>query len=224
MVKSLFIVGIACFFSVLQLIEDHEKGDEFPIDINWASIRLGTPSRGYNDWPHQAAVCFCRLVDVTMIKPEPRAFSRRRSAARVSKPSISKVAAGRHRSSRQVAGVNGPFILLVITEAVHVDAVIPGCQIAKMHYHRVSHFSTDDGTKDSQPFRLRLAMGKSAVGVLDISGLFPMRMEAPRIRNILSVHQFQSTGSVIPIHYFCGNVILTHVASGFLPVLAKSPR
>src|SRR6185437_16284266 len=107
------------------------------------------PSGGYDDWPNQAAVCLCRFINVTVIKPQPRAFPGRRSAARVSKPFVSEVAAGGYRSSRQIAGVNGPFILLVITETMHVDAVIAGGQIAKMHNHRVSHFRMDDGTDDS---------------------------------------------------------------------------
>src|SRR5215831_9051503 len=99
---------------------------------------------------------------------------------------------------------------------MHVDTVVAGGPISKMHYHRVSYFCANDGAENTEPFRLRFALGKSTVCVFDKFGLLPLTMESPRKGNVLSVHQFQSAGKIIPIHLFGGNVVFPHVAPGLL--------
>lgn len=147
MVQSIF--AISDFFTFLQLVKDHEQDDEFAIDVNRRSIWFGPPPRGDNDWSHQAAIRLHRLIDVAVIKPKPRAFSSRRAAARISKPVVSEVAARRDSTARKIIRVNRSFVLFVIAKAMHVDAVVASCQIAKMHHHPISHFGADDGAKNS---------------------------------------------------------------------------
>src|SRR6476646_9038184 len=218
MVQSIF--AIPDFFTFLQLVKDHEQDDEFAIDINRRSIWFGPSTRGNNDWSDQAAISLHRLIDMAVIKPEPGAFSGRRTAVGISEPVVSEVAAGRHRNAGQIIRINGAFILFVIAQAVHMNAVVASRKIAKMYHHRVAYFRPDDGTKNPEPFGLRLALSKSAVGVFGKPCLFPAPVKAPWIRNVFSVHQFQSTWSVVPLNLFCGNVIFTHMTLGFGPLLS----
>src|SRR5580765_1282497 len=122
MVQSIF--AIPDFFTFLQLVKDHEQDDEFAIDVNRRSIWFGPSPRGNNDWSDQAAISLDGLIDVAVIKPQTRAFSGRRTAAGISKPVVGEVTAGRHRNAGQIIGINGAFILFVVAQAVHMNAVI----------------------------------------------------------------------------------------------------
>src|SRR5260221_4868775 len=181
-------LAIPGLFAFSQLVEHHEKRDELSIDVIRSSILSGAPGRGHDDWPDQAAIRFHRLIDVSVVKPQTRAFSSRRTAGGISEPCVGKVAAWRHGNSRQIVRVNSSFILFVIAEAMHVDAVVGRRKISKMHHHRVSYFRPDDGAQNPEPFGLRLTLGKTTVCVLDKPGLVPASMKAPRKRNVFSVH------------------------------------
>lgn len=146
MVQSIF--ASSDFFTFLQLVKDHEQDNEFAIDVNRRSIWFGPSPRGDNNWSHQAAICLYWLIHVAVIKPEPRAFSSRRAAARIRKPMVSEVAARRDSNARKIIRVNRSFVLFVIAKAMHVDAVVASCQIAKMYHHPISHFSADDGAEN----------------------------------------------------------------------------
>src|SRR4029077_2596604 len=96
------ILAIPGLFTFSQLVEHHKKSDELSIDVNGSSILSGAPARGHEDGSDQAAIGFHRLVDVTVVKPQTRAFPSGRTAAGISEPSVSKVAAWRHCNSRQI--------------------------------------------------------------------------------------------------------------------------
>src|SRR5260221_14486482 len=106
------------FLVFSQLLEHHEKRDELSIRVIRSSILSGAPGRGHDDWPDQAAIRFHRLIDVSVVKPQTRAFSSRRTAAGISKPCVGKVTPWRHSNSRQIVRVNSSFILFVIAEAM----------------------------------------------------------------------------------------------------------
>src|ERR1051326_404854 len=105
---------------------------------------------------------------------------------------------------------------------MYVDTVVASGQVAKVHDYTVAHFGANDWSQDPQPFKLRLAVRKSVVGILDVPGFGPAPMESPGIRKFCSVHQFESAWSVVPLHLFRGDVILARVALGELRALRKS--
>src|SRR5579864_2262525 len=79
MIESLF--AIPGLFVLLQLVKDPEKNNELSVDVVRASILFGASARSHDDWADQAAIGFHRLIDVTVIKPQARAFSHRWPAA-----------------------------------------------------------------------------------------------------------------------------------------------
>src|SRR5258708_34231397 len=115
-------LAIPGLFAFSQLVEHHEKRDELSIDVIRSSILSGAPGRGHDDWPDQATIRFHRLIDVSVVKPQTRAFSSRRTPAGITKPCVGKATPCRHSNSRQIVGGNSSFILLGIAEAMHGDA------------------------------------------------------------------------------------------------------
>src|SRR5690242_19878274 len=100
MVESLF--AIPGLFALLQLVKDPEKNNELFVDVNRASILFSASARSHNDWSDQAAIRLHRLVDVTVIKPQTRTFSRRWPTAGIGQPMVGELATGRHGNARHV--------------------------------------------------------------------------------------------------------------------------
>src|ERR1700704_726724 len=51
------ILAIPGLFALLQLVEDHEKSNELPVDVERRSILFRMPTRSHDDWSDQAAIC-----------------------------------------------------------------------------------------------------------------------------------------------------------------------
>src|SRR5215831_7085535 len=100
MVESLF--AIPGLFAVLQLVKDPEQNDELPINVIRSSIRFCMSARSDDDRADETTIGFHGLVDVTVIKPQTRAFSRRWAAAGIRKPVVGELAAGRHSNARHI--------------------------------------------------------------------------------------------------------------------------
>jgi hypothetical protein len=104
--------------------------------------------------------------------------------------------------------IKSTFAVFVVAQAVGMHVVRKVRTVKELDEHIVSHFRANDGTKNSQPFRLGLFCGKRAVCVFDEAGLRPISFEQPRLRQWLAGEYVVPAGSVVPGDVLGGDVVV----------------
>jgi hypothetical protein len=101
---------------------------------------------------------------------------------------------------------------------VWVNAVRHSAAIQEVDHDGVTDLSPNDGAKNPQPLRLRLADRESCVRVLDVAGLLPVSVSAPGVRNWAALNQVHQARAVVPDDIFGGDIVVTRSSGGDLSI------
>src|SRR5207247_3455886 len=112
------------------------------------------------------------------------------AAALVGPPGVGEAAAGLDRGARPVREVVRALVVLVVAEAVRMDADRPPRAVQEVDEDGVPDLRADERPEDAEPRRLRRRGGEGAVGVLDVARLLPLGpiglRDGPPVHEILA--------------------------------------